>query len=176
MLFRSLDLRPDDIRGQLIDSIPEQLAPSYISQSLLSDLRSHRAVIRLANEYQLASSINGTDAALNNIVHMNDFIVFTHIKIKYPFIYRDIAQNRHIYTQYQYIIDGERMGGSEDEVIKYKRVHIDAMFERSGLYYDTADRLREMLADIFPDAAKAHRRSEERRVGKECRSRWSPYH
>src|SRR3712207_7946082 len=25
-------------------------------------------------------------------------------------------------------------------------------------------------------AAKARRRSEERRVGKECRSRWSPYH
>ena len=24
--------------------------------------------------------------------------------------------------------------------------------------------------------AKQHRRSEERRVGKECRSRWSPYH
>ena len=23
---------------------------------------------------------------------------------------------------------------------------------------------------------KLHRRSEERRVGKECRSRWSPYH
>src|SRR5256885_5746470 len=26
--------------------------------------------------------------------------------------------------------------------------------------------------EVFPDA----RRSEERRVGKECRSRWSPYH
>ena len=26
------------------------------------------------------------------------------------------------------------------------------------------------------DALKARRRSEERRVGKECRSRWSPYH
>ena len=25
-------------------------------------------------------------------------------------------------------------------------------------------------------AAKDHHRSEERRVGKECRSRWSPYH
>ena len=24
--------------------------------------------------------------------------------------------------------------------------------------------------------AEAYRRSEERRVGKECRSRWSPYH
>ena len=27
-----------------------------------------------------------------------------------------------------------------------------------------------------PDWSKFHRRSEERRVGKECRSRWSPYH
>ena len=26
------------------------------------------------------------------------------------------------------------------------------------------------------DPKKEHRRSEERRVGKECRSRWSPYH
>src|SRR2546430_1536796 len=26
------------------------------------------------------------------------------------------------------------------------------------------------------DAVKIHSRSEERRVGKECRSRWSPYH
>ena len=27
-----------------------------------------------------------------------------------------------------------------------------------------------------PDPVKEPRRSEERRVGKECRSRWSPYH
>src|SRR5256886_6205989 len=27
-----------------------------------------------------------------------------------------------------------------------------------------------------PDADEARHRSEERRVGKECRSRWSPYH
>ena len=30
-----------------------------------------------------------------------------------------------------------------------------------------------MIADVF---TLFHRRSEERRVGKECRSRWSPYH
>src|SRR2546427_6249763 len=30
--------------------------------------------------------------------------------------------------------------------------------------------------DPFPDRYVAHDRSEERRVGKECRSRWSPYH
>src|SRR5688572_10903562 len=31
-----------------------------------------------------------------------------------------------------------------------------------------------LLVHSFPDSF--HRRSEERRVGKECRSRWSPYH
>src|SRR2546421_2054751 len=30
--------------------------------------------------------------------------------------------------------------------------------------------------DAHRDADGIHRRSEERRVGKECRSRWSPYH
>ena len=29
---------------------------------------------------------------------------------------------------------------------------------------------------VLEQVAKAPRRSEERRVGKECRSRWSPYH
>src|SRR5574337_310536 len=45
--------------------------------------------------------------------------------------------------------------------------------------------LRRRLLDFFDDAAADHHgvgnlghppRSEERRVGKECRSRWSPYH
>src|ERR1035437_6721290 len=33
---------------------------------------------------------------------------------------------------------------------------------------------RSVLRDLDPD--RGHARSEERRVGKECRSRWSPYH
>ena len=33
----------------------------------------------------------------------------------------------------------------------------------------------QQISDYLVDFAKAHR-SEERRVGKECRSRWSPYH
>ena len=32
------------------------------------------------------------------------------------------------------------------------------------------------LIDNAIDSHKKHKRSEERRVGKECRSRWSPYH
>ena len=41
----------------------------------------------------------------------------------------------------------------------------------SGLEY----RYRKALDDILT-MAQDHERSEERRVGKECRSRWSPYH
>src|SRR2546430_6316262 len=34
----------------------------------------------------------------------------------------------------------------------------------------------ELILDIFATRARTMERSEERRVGKECRSRWSPYH
>src|ERR1022692_1686902 len=37
------------------------------------------------------------------------------------------------------------------------------------------DRVTSYPQDVLP-AADRHNRSEERRVGKECRSRWSPYH
>ena len=36
--------------------------------------------------------------------------------------------------------------------------------------------LLELVRVIDGDAAQCRTRSEERRVGKECRSRWSPYH
>src|SRR5882672_351601 len=36
--------------------------------------------------------------------------------------------------------------------------------------------LRKQAADLRATAVDAYNRSEERRVGKECRSRWSPYH
>ena len=37
-------------------------------------------------------------------------------------------------------------------------------------------RLKEIYVDKNKKSAEAFERSEERRVGKECRSRWSPYH
>ena len=36
--------------------------------------------------------------------------------------------------------------------------------------------LLQAIFQNFADRLQSHRRSEERRVGKECRSRWSPYH
>ena len=36
--------------------------------------------------------------------------------------------------------------------------------------------IRESLASVLKEGRLFSKRSEERRVGKECRSRWSPYH
>ena len=46
-----------------------------------------------------------------------------------------------------------------------------------GNYYsaDNAQQLKDSLTEIKKEVLK-EKRSEERRVGKECRSRWSPYH
>ena len=46
-------------------------------------------------------------------------------------------------------------------------------------YYPKYDKQQDIYNDFFnelDEAVKALSRSEERRVGKECRSRWSPYH
>ena len=41
---------------------------------------------------------------------------------------------------------------------------------------DRGDHRRERRRKVHPDEIGGLLRSEERRVGKECRSRWSPYH
>ena len=38
------------------------------------------------------------------------------------------------------------------------------------------DLTREISSDLLKEVLLPKNRSEERRVGKECRSRWSPYH
>src|SRR3989454_8436843 len=47
---------------------------------------------------------------------------------------------------------------------------------RDDDHRSTTQRLRIKLTQRFDDFDKWIVRSEERRVGKECRSRWSPYH
>src|SRR5215813_1173797 len=53
----------------------------------------------------------------------------------------------------------------------------DALFEVADALACRPERVH-MLAELClePECRRGHGRSEERRVGKECRSRWSPYH
>ena len=52
------------------------------------------------------------------------------------------------------------------------------LFERHRIifWYDAKQELRDDFEALELADIKKLERSEERRVGKECRSRWSPYH
>ena len=80
------------------------------------------------------------------------------------------------YVQYQ--IGGNSTPSSMQEVINY-------CLQPHKTHYGEEDRLcavsgldcnPEFVYDEFMATKVLYGRSEERRVGKECRSRWSPYH
>ena len=63
------------------------------------------------------------------------------------------------------------------------RLREDTVLKNYPLYcpkckQDTLVNAKELYITVIkePDAQTQSQRSEERRVGKECRSRWSPYH
>ena len=60
----------------------------------------------------------------------------------------------------------------KSELILLKK-EIDEMWT---LVYNQLDRAGEAVLTLDKELAQQVMRSEERRVGKECRSRWSPYH
>ena len=64
----------------------------------------------------------------------------------------------------------ERLKGLPELVKKYRK-DLAAMVSKSPLDGCIAGRVMDLVA-----GRGAEGRSEERRVGKECRSRWSPYH
>ena len=51
-----------------------------------------------------------------------------------------------------------------------------AKAEQQGSTLERTVNLQELWAEVTGGKARFDDRSEERRVGKECRSRWSPYH
>src|SRR3989475_10295159 len=94
------------------------------------------------------------------------------VLIFYPLDFSPICTNEHAcfvndMKQFEKL-DAQVLGLSVDSVWAHK-----AWAEKMGIRYP-------LLADFHPRGAVASKfgayRSEERRVGKECRSRWSPYH
>ena len=60
--------------------------------------------------------------------------------------------------------------------VRYRRVTLDGarqVFQQAGVPDGQAQEFMERIVKEYPYPSD---RSEERRVGKECRSRWSPYH
>ena len=53
---------------------------------------------------------------------------------------------------------------------------VDALDAAKATFDDTADGVKSSTRNLRERFTRGTERSEERRVGKECRSRWSPYH
>ena len=61
---------------------------------------------------------------------------------------------------------------------KFVKCHLGAFRGQIYFQYDYRHTDGELFSTVAKtlDECRRRRRSEERRVGKECRSRWSPYH
>ena len=75
------------------------------------------------------------------------------------------------------------MNGSNEARVQQKsetpKSRKSPKLKRMGLHERAAARMRTMIirGELPPGSqTQETKRSEERRVGKECRSRWSPYH
>ncbi|CAN5718653.1 hypothetical protein BH23PAT2_BH23PAT2_07180 [soil metagenome] len=156
------DPRPTDLWDQLVLALPEAVRPSYFNKVLLQDLGTHRAIIRLVNEYHLSGEVGTNGIDLNQIVNMDDFMVLAHIKLKYSQIYKDISVNRGLYTQY---LDGDGEATLEwhfadpkqQEQIRHE--HIDNLCNKQNLDDETALLVKNMLANTFPEIASAVKNS-----------------
>ena len=64
--------------------------------------------------------------------------------------------------------------GSQFFIMVEDAPHLDGQYAGFGKVTEGMDVADKIVS--VPTGFQDHRRSEERRVGKECRSRWSPYH
>ena len=62
--------------------------------------------------------------------------------------------------------------GYTEQKVKFRALFLELFFRRT-VNFHTEEVMLDKITGKTPVAAY---RSEERRVGKECRSRWSPYH
>ena len=60
--------------------------------------------------------------------------------------------------------------------IKNAQLEVDNWIKEHGVRYFNELTNMAQLTEEVGEVARIAERSEERRVGKECRSRWSPYH
>ena len=63
-----------------------------------------------------------------------------------------------------------------DHIGKICLCYLDDVIIFGKTQKELLDRLDQILKRLHEFGLKVKPRSEERRVGKECRSRWSPYH
>ena len=78
------------------------------------------------------------------------------------------------YSDYLHPYDETHLIGVGKEVDA--SIDADKIHTEGAVYYTAIQGVKLALFDVSDVSHPIEMRSEERRVGKECRSRWSPYH
>ena len=92
---------------------------------------------------------------------------------------RLLGFSRHRVLDLQPLILTEFVRAALDALGRQLPAGIEVQFaadEDAGVVEADPAAVKQILLHLVTNARDAMRRSEERRVGKECRSRWSPYH
>ena len=84
--------------------------------------------------------------------------------------------NPYVEKEEEDIKKGEEMEEKESEISEKKKDYDSTMNAIPEKELLKEEMLKKSTSPPFPHALHGKKRSEERRVGKECRSRWSPYH
>ena len=114
----------------------------------------------LVNERDIANSIYTPDVRFPTKEIKGDEIIF------FSLLPQALSTEAEMMTRYR----GDNLDGKNQCI---QRIHVTG--GTSGILVDSLRRYRP-FTPTFIGRAEDQARSEERRVGKECRSRWSPYH
>src|SRR3989449_7617319 len=98
-----------------------------------------------------------------------DFVVVGEGEVPFPALVRQLLDGK------EHDEPPAGVAYRKDNAIRFKpSPHLFTEFNKTGP--PDYDDYFELLEQLDPQRSQSLNRSEERRVGKECRSRWSPYH
>ena len=168
---------PVEIVSSLVDNVAKNLgsAATFITIGETVDLVHAHARLLPSMQYQLWVSIKRTTPKIfedNSALPEHHFGALVHTK------YSGSLNHTKTRIEYTYCPACQKTtkdyGGKKHTYNPYGTLISDVWRDISANLAGDLNNAIERFADLF--GVEAYSRSEERRVGKECRSRWSPYH
>src|SRR3712207_4300884 len=133
---------------------------------------------RIGRNVFRAAHARGADIDWVGVNDITDTKTLAHL-LKYDSILGPF-QGEIDYTDDSLIVDGDELrvfAERDPGALPWGDVGAEVVIESTGLFTDRENAATHLDADAKKVIISAPaKRSEERRVGKECRSRWSPYH
>ena len=117
-----------------------------------------------------------------NVLYADDLVDFFGVDAVRYFVLHEMPFERDGVISWELMIErmnsdlANILGNLVNRTISMSNKYFGGIVENKGVVGDYDDDLKAVVTGTRDKVAEKMARSEERRVGKECRSRWSPYH